>query len=465
MLSFILNDQLIQTQLPNGSLLLDFIRYQQGLSGTKIGCWEGDCGACTVLIGELNGDRVRYRQITSCLTPLGNAHGRHVVTIEGLNMAQLSPVQDLLVDEGASQCGFCTVGFVQSLTAFCLSEDAPTYQKAIAAIDGNICRCTGYKSIERAALRLSEGLSEKNNENPLTWLIDQGYLPVYFQDIPQRLSALQPATIPANSEIVVGGGTDLYVQRPEELQTQEVLLTADQNAWRYVRMVEGFCELGGATTVTDLLESAEFCDLFPRLPEHMKLISSTPIRNMSSVAGNFVNASPIGDLTAFFLALETDLILSNGMQERSLPLRQFYLGYKQLNKKEEERITAIRFPIPAANSHFNLEKVCKRIHLDIASVNTAAQIRVESGRILQVHISAGGVGPTPLYLTKTSEFLSGKPLSAATVTTAWELMQTEISPISDVRGSADYKRLLLRQLFYAHFIQLFPESINLASLR
>lgn len=465
MLSFILNDQLVQTELPNGALLLDYIRYRQGLSGTKIGCREGDCGACTVLVGELDEDQVHYRQVTSCLTPIGNVKGRHVVTIEGLNGADLSPVQQYIIDEGASQCGFCTVGFVVSLSAYCLSPALPTYEGAIAAIDGNICRCTGYKSIERAAHRLTDFLAERDSESHLSWLVEHGVVPEYFREIPHRLAAFQK-DIPVQEEgILVGGGTDLYVQRPEELQNREIVLAADQSAWRYVKLEADSCEIGGATTVTDLLESPVFHQLFPRFVEHMKLVSSTPIRNISTVAGNFVNASPIGDLTAFFLALEAQLTLSDGQQERRLPLREFYLGYKQLNKRAEERITAIRFPIPAGNSHFNLEKVSKRIHLDIASVNSAAQLTVNGKRITQAHISAGGVGPTPLYLAKTSAFLANKPLTAETVKAAGELLQTEISPISDVRGSADYKRLLLRQLFYAHFLALFPQSIQLASLR
>ena len=163
MIEFILNNHHIQTELPSGSLLLDFIRYQQRLTGTKIGCREGDCGACTVLVGSLKDGRVDYLQLTSCLTPLGNVHGKHVVTVEGLNMDELSPVQQFIVDEGGTQCGFCTVGFVTSLTGYCLSRDqSPVYGDAITAIDGNICRCTGYKSIERATARLTAALAEKD---------------------------------------------------------------------------------------------------------------------------------------------------------------------------------------------------------------------------------------------------------------------------------------------------------------
>ena len=169
MIEFVLNNKPIKTDQPTGSLLLDFVRYEQSLMGTKIGCREGDCGACTVLMGELIDGQMNYRQVTSCLTPLGNAQRKHVVTIEGLNMESLSPVQQFMVDESGSQCGFCTTGFVVSLTQFCLANSTPSYKDAIASIDGNICRCTGYKPIERAAKHITKSLTDKDQNKPLDW--------------------------------------------------------------------------------------------------------------------------------------------------------------------------------------------------------------------------------------------------------------------------------------------------------
>ena len=157
MISFILNNTDIRTELPPGITVLDFVRYKQNLKGTKIGCREGDCGACTILVGELVGKDVKYRSMTSCLMPLANAAGKHIVTIEGINPedGSLTPVQQAMVDESGTQCGFCTVGFVMSLTGACLDGSARSSEAAISSVDGNICRCTGYKSIERAAARLS----------------------------------------------------------------------------------------------------------------------------------------------------------------------------------------------------------------------------------------------------------------------------------------------------------------------
>ena len=484
MIQFYLNQQRIRTAEPAGSALLDFIRYQQHLKGTKIGCREGDCGACTVLVGELvaSGDTITYQSMTSCLTPLGNAHGKHIVTVEGINAAsgQLTPVQQAIVAEGGSQCGFCTVGFVMSLTGHSLSEKPATPETGLAAIDGNICRCTGYKSLERATTLLTDQLAARPTENAIQWLSEQQFVPAYFQQMPARLAALRhelpaaangaaisPKPEAAVNPQLLGGGTDLLVQRLEQLRETPVQLMFDQPALRGVSPVatEGYVTLGAATTAEQLGSSPLMLDLFPRLPQYLKLVSSTPIRNMGTVAGNFINASPIGDLTIFFLALDAELTLAGGATgTRTLPLRELYLGYKQLAKAPEEHVTAIHFRAPQPGEFFHFEKVSKRTHLDIASVNSAAWVRVEHGVITAARLSAGGVGPVPLLLARTADFLVGRDISPQTLAAANEVAQQEISPISDARGTADYKRLLLRQLLFAHFLQFFPEQLTLREL-
>jgi xanthine dehydrogenase small subunit len=462
MIEFILNDQKISTDNRSGALLLDFIRYKKALTGTKIGCREGDCGACTVLIGSLENDLVQYQQITSCLTPLGNVHGKHVVTIEGLNLKDLSPVQQQLVDASGTQCGFCTVGFVVSLTGYCLSKATLSQEAAIASIDGNICRCTGYKSIERAAQQIVHAMQNMDSSNKLHWLVKNKFIPSYFKSILHRLKAIPTLESHDTKHQIVGGGTDLYVQRPDRLVQNEISPLGLNSTLRFVHIENDLCKIGGATTMTDLLNSKDFTRLFPRFPEQAKLISSTSIRNMSTIAGNFVNASPIGDMIAFFLALDARITLEENKSVRTIPLKDFYHGYKTLDKSTNEIITSISFPVPTKESHFNFEKVSKRTHLDIASVNTAAQIRLLNGQIEEVHVSAGGVAPIPLYLHKTCAYLNGREASVQTIHEASEILQEEICPISDVRGSMEYKRLLMHQLFIAHFITLFPQQFTFA---
>ncbi len=469
MIRFILNNQLIETDLPQGATVLDFARYHKNLKGTKIGCREGDCGACTILVGELIDEKVKYRSQTSCLMPLVNARGKHIVTVEGINRAdgELTEVQSALVEQSGTQCGFCTVGFVMSLTGFCLDESPKTNEAAVSAIDGNICRCTGYKSIERAAASLCRQLAEINEQsavsgerkNPLETAIEMEIVPEYFSGIVGKLKNLKSEISNPKSEIrnrkFLAGGTDLYVQRPEEMAKVEGENLFDNLDLRFIKEISELIEIGASTVVTDLLESDVFGRLFPNLYEHLKLVSSTPIRNMATIGGNFVNASPIGDMTAFFLALDASIIFNS---EREIALKDFYLGYKQLAKTEDEFITKIRFRRDF--THFNFEKVCKRTFLDIASVNTAISLKVSANKIERAHISAGGVAPIPLYLTETSQFLRGKEINEQIINEAAEILQAEISPISDVRGSKEYKRLLLRQLFTAHFVELFDCQVG-----
>lgn len=466
MIEFILNETDVSTDLPPGMTVLDFVRYHKDLKGTKIGCREGDCGACTILVGELVDNEVRYRSMTSCLMPLANAAGKHIVSIEGINPADgsLTPVQQAMVDESGTQCGFCTVGFVMSLTGFCVDRSDKAPEMAVSAIDGNICRCTGYKSIERAAESICRKLDDGESS-----------VPEYFKRIANRLASLSRDSKfeISNLQSFVGGGTDLYVQRHDEMAESAATPLLYNENLRGIRDTGEYIEIGASATVTDMLESPVMNEIFPDLYKHLKLVSSTPIRNMATLAGNFINASPIGDMTVWFLALDAEITLMPGppmpgtqppsaAAERPLKLRDLYQGYKQLAKQPDEIITKIKFKKPNADFRFNFEKVCKRTYLDIATVNTAISLQSEPPtvaggltRISNVHLSAGGVAPIPLYLKETSAFLTGKEVSEETIATGNEILQSEISPISDVRGTEQYKRLLLRQLFKAHFVELF----------
>ncbi len=447
-------------------VLLDFIRYHQHLMGTKIGCREGDCGACTVLIGEIVNDELQYESMTSCLLPIGNAAGKHIVTIEGLNFSDtLNRLQQAMADEGATQCGFCTPGFVVSLAGFCLSDTEHTQQNAIAAVDGNICRCTGYKSIERAAGKVAEIMKERNGEEPVQFAAKKKILPEYFAEIKGKLQLLVSTGLLAQDSRLltpdsrlptqlVAGGTDLYVQKHDEMTNAAIRFVFDQKEMNGIRKDGNKCIIGPSATVTDLKNSSVIKEAFPDFHRYAKLISSTPIRNMATIGGNIINASPIGDFTIFFLALDAQLVLSNEKTKREISLRKLYKGYKTLDKTPEEKIEQIWFEIPGKNSHFNFEKVSKRTHLDIASVNSAISITANRTEITKAGISAGGVSPIPMYLQKTSEFLNGKKVSEETIQGAIDVMKTEISPISDARGSKEYKTLLLGQLIKAHFISL-----------
>ena len=465
MIEFILNNEKTQTDLSPGMTLLDFVRYEANLRGTKIGCREGDCGACTVLLGKLADQKLEYISATSCLTPLANVHGMHVVTIEGLNIEGLNAIQKAFVDCSGTQCGFCTPGFVTSLCGYALNCETPDTKGAIGSMDGNICRCTGYKSIERAAALVAEKLQEKDQVQSLKWLADEHFIPSYFENIPEKLHQLSPKPV-VQGEKAIGGGTDLFVHHQDMLQESSLNFLFRKKELSGIEFSDSECIINASSTATDLIENKRLQSIFPGWHSFMKLVSSTPIRNIGTVAGNLVNASPIGDLTILLLGLNASITLSeNDIQTRTLALRDFYLGYKKLDKKDTEIISEIRFDLPVEDSNFNFEKVCKRTYLDIASVNTAMQIKLsDHSSILEVHCSMGGVGPIPMYLKNTIEFLKGKDLSAELIAEAGDILQFEISPITDARGSAEYKRLLARQLFFSHFHSMFPDVIKLEDL-
>jgi xanthine dehydrogenase small subunit len=461
LIQFILNEKEVSTSVSPGILLLDFIRYHKNLTGTKIGCREGDCGACTVLVGEIVNNQLLYHSATSCLMAIGNASGKHIVTVEGINIEGLNFIQQCFADEGAAQCGFCTPGFMVSLAGFCLNEKQPSKASAIDAVNGNICRCTGYKSIERAAEKITYKLKERNGIDAIDFAVEHKIIPPYFKTIKAKLTG---SALPANATVqngntvvqYLGGGTDLYVQQHDAMPGNNINFLFDQAHLNGITQVDNICFMGAEVTATDILESPVFNQYFPALQQYIKLVSSTQIRNMATIAGNFVNASPIGDFTIFFLALNAQLVLREGTNAREIPLRKFYKGYKKSDKRSGEYIEKIYFELPGPSTKFNFEKVCKRTHLDIASVNTAIHLNMKDDVVIEAGIAAGGVGPVPAFLQRSSVFLKDQIISLTIIEGLIEIIQTEISPISDTRGTATYKRFLLSQLMRAHFITLFP---------
>jgi len=463
---FILNKQDVRTEAAPGMLVLDYLREYRRLVGTKEGCKEGDCGACVVLIGELSGKSVAYKPVTSCLMPVGELHGKHLVTIEGLNMESLTPVQQAIVDEGGSQCGFCTPGIVMSLTGYLLQE-APLDSDGIKiALGGNLCRCTGYASLKRAGQKLIDRFEHsqngKNLKPNIDSLIEQRIIPEYFETIPKRLKNI-PAPEPMNGktqDYFIAGGTDLYVQKGDEIPDSNAQLLNLFPEMKGISKKDGYIHVGALTTFEEFAHHPEITKIIPEMLNYNLYNASWQIRNRATLGGNIVNASPIGDMTALLLALEADLILQNNGSKRTVPMKSFFKGYKILDKKPNDILSEIIFPVPSAGTKINFEKVSKRKMLDIAAVNSAIKITVTQNSIEDSQLTMGGVAPIPLFLKKTCDFLTGQTISCQTVAQAIDVALQEISPISDIRGSADYKRLLTRQLIIAHFSKLFPEFVT-----
>jgi xanthine dehydrogenase small subunit len=465
MVEFILNDRKIKTSAPSGMLLVDFIRDSGRLKGTKTACREGDCGSCAVLEGKLAGGSVKYCSIASCITPLGNVHGKHVVTIEGLNSHDLTPIQKELADAAAIQCGYCTPGIVMSVTAYALSSKTFDMASAIDAIGGNICRCTGYKSIEKAIGQIITKLQSIDKNNRMNDLIDLNFIPVYFYDIPQLLSEMHLPPMNKKIRKIVGGGTDLFVQVPDTLLNEDLFFISRLEGINLITKQDNLYCIGAACSISDIDNYPMLNNHIPSLKKAFSRIGSKLIRNMATIGGNIVNASPIGDLSIIFLALNASLKLATDTgHHRQILLNQFFKGYKKIDLCGNEYIQSVDFEIPEKGFHFNFEKVSKREYLDIATVNSAIGIQIADNVIVDVHVSMGGIAPVPFYLNDTCRFLRGKELENNTIVGAAKVLLGEICPIDDVRGSAAYKSLLARQLFFAHFIQIFQGRFDLTKL-
>ncbi len=465
----VMNQTLIIEQVNQGEVLVDFLRERQRLTGTRAACREGDCGSCMVLLGETTEQGLRYRPATSCLLPMGSLDRCHIVTIEGLNGPDLNPIQQALVDAGAIQCGFCTPGLVIALTAFFINTEQADPGAALDAVGGNLCRCTGYTGIKRAIAELCATieLASPDRQQRLQHLIDQRLLPDYFGRISNRLRAIPGKLGNAvnRQSVPVAGGTDLFVRQPEQMLLRPLQFVKQDPEFSGIAIEQQHCVIGAATTIEEMRNSPLLLTLFASLSKDLKLVCSASIRQQATVGGNLVNASPIADMGLFFLALDSSLTIAGEGRQRQVALRDFYRGYKRIDLRQNERLVAVRFTVPAATSRFSFEKVGKRKHLDIAAVNSALLIQHDGQRIEKAHLSAGGVAAVPLYLSAAGAFLQGQTINAQTLHSVLQLIQDEITPISDIRGSDAYKRLLLRQLVIAHFIKLFPQWIDTESLR
>ncbi len=459
---FICNNEIISAEINPAISTLDFIRTELHLTGTKESCREGDCGACSILCGKLCNDIVKYRAVNSCILPIGAIAGKHIVTIEGLNQQSLTPVQQSFVKENGAQCGFCTPGFIISLTGSLFSCNEINYENLISSIDGNICRCTGYASIKRSVKSFTENYSIKitQTSDRIHKLVRYNILPEYFLSIPQRLSKLRDFDHKAHTGIPAAGCTDLSIQNKNKIERRGINLIDRESKSPHIYIENKACLISAFTTVKEICESKILNKIFPGIKNYFSMFGSTQIRNRATIGGNIINASPIGDLSIFFLPFNTILYFREGEELREVRLSELYKGYKQLDKKPTEILEIISFEIPVEEFKINFEKVSRRTYLDIACVNSAILILANQKIIKHVSISAGGVAPFPMLLKDTAKYLKGKEVCLTNLKEACVIASKEISPISDVRGSAEYKAILLKQLILSHFLKLFPDIIK-----
>ena len=439
--------------------LSKYLRYDERATGTKIVCEEGDCGACTVLLGRVENGRLRYRPINSCIQFLFQLDCTHVVTVEGLSRDGLTPVQEAMVTAHGAQCGYCTPGFIMAMAAM----HEPDGRSQVAGrgsqmsvdevkkgLTGNLCRCTGYEPIIRAALDVKKQPTAEDLYPSEAMLRD---FAAHCRDEVWIGNFCRPADLAGAIEfkashpkcVIVQGGTDFGVWRNKRDFAAEALLSLSAiEGLGDIRLDDGTIEVGGRVTLAAFEDFTR--DLVSELAGIMERFGSPQIKNAGTLAGNIANASPIADTLPFLYVTDARLELTGRNGARVVPIASFYKGYKTLDLRPDEIITRIFVPLPKGEETLRLYKVSKRSHLDISSFTAAMLMRRAGNRIDSIRIAYGGVAPVVLRLPETEKFLAGKPFDRNTLDSAGEIAAGEVKPISDVRGSAEYRLQLAKNI-------------------
>lgn len=466
MIQFLLDDALRQVDgLAPETSLLDYLRTQLGRTGTKEGCASGDCGACTVVLAEPEGEGLRYRAVNACITPLGAVHGRQLITVESLAEGQrLHPVQQAMVDCHGAQCGFCTPGIVMSLFAWRHERCTHDRESALTALSGNLCRCTGYRPILDAAGKIAaetgadrfsaneQAIADRLRALPASASLDCGEQHAF---LPTSLDELDALSMNYPQARLVAGATDLALEANQALKAFPQLIHLERvTELRRLEEHPDYLLIGAALPYAECVAALH---AFPGVPELLERLGSLQIRQRGTLGGNVANASPIGDMPPVLLALDARLRLRCAGQTREIPIDGFFTGYRQSVLQPGEYIEAIVIPRLVGGQLFRVDKISKRRDDDISAVCLALRLDLdEQGNVRDARLACGGMAATPSRGRKTEAALRGLPFDAAAVAAAQAALAEDFQPIDDLRASAAYRLKVAQNLLQRALLEWTP---------
>ena len=464
---FIHNNKIMEVQdVDPNETLLNYIREKLNKTGTKEGCAEGGCGACTVVLGYLKNNKIFYQSVNACIVFLPTIHGKQLILVEDLvgKDGSLHPVQKSMVNFHGSQCGFCTPGFVMSL--FSMYKNFSSFNKKIIknSIAGNLCRCTGYQPIINAAkslnnknkvdhfyqtknetIKLLKIINKKNNSLTIN-RIDKKYF------APQTINELKILLKKYPKSKILSGGTDLSLIVTKERKTiNSIIYINSIKELNYIKKNKKYIEIGATTPLIEF--ESEIIKHYPDFKDILERYGSVQIRNVATIAGNIATASPIGDTLPLLLALNAKIVISNSKNDKILYLKDFFINYRKTKLKNGQFIKLIKIPL-LQNNIFKAYKISKRIDDDISAVCASFNLNIKNNIIVSISIAYGGMAAIPKKALQCEKSLLNKDLSEKNISIAQKFLEKDFNPIDDMRASSQYRMKIAKNLLFKCFHEI-----------